>query len=85
MIVGSSRNESVFNVQFAGIVNEDDERGFIGRWFGGNSEELNMRDFSVTLFQSDGVVNVVTEALGEFENARELTEELLQVIDDNLS
>ena len=85
LIVDSSRDESVFNVQFAGIVNEDDEPGFIGRWFGGASEELDMRDFSVKLFQSNGVVNVMTQALGEFDDARELTEELLQVIDDNLS
>ena len=67
-----------------GVVN-DDESGFIGRWFGGASEELDMRDFSVKLFQSNGVVNVMTQALGEFDDARELTEELLQVIDDNLS
>ena len=85
LIVDSSRDESVFNVQFAGMINEDDEPGFIGRWFGGASEELDMRDFSVKLFQSNGVVNVMTQALGEFDDARELTEELLQVIDDNLS
>ena len=77
--------ETAFNVQFAGIVNEDDEPGFFGRWFGGGPEELDIRDFSVRLFQVDGVVNVMTQALSEFDDAKELTEELLQLIDDNLS
>jgi len=89
-IVASDRDESIFNVQFAGISDEDDEPGIIGRWFGGSSEEelAELKDFNVRLVETDDVVNVVTEALEPTETTDDslpLTEELLQVISDNLS
>ena len=84
-IIESDRNQSVFNVQFAGIVNAEDEQGFIGRWFSRPTEDMDLKDFTVRLFEAEGVVNVITEAIGSFDDADQLKEELLQVIDENLS
>lgn len=88
-IVASDRDQSIFNVQFAGISEEDDEPSLIGRWFGGGEEEIaELKDFNVRLMETDDVVNVVTEALEPIEpvdDSLSLTEELLQVINDNLS
>ena len=85
LILDSDRDQSVFSVQFAGIISEDDEPGFIGRWFGGGAEDIDLKDFTVRLFEDEGVVNVTTEAIGSYDDSSQLTEELLQVIDENLS
>ena len=85
LILDSDRDQSVFNVQFAGIISEDDEPGLIGRWFGGGAEYVYPKDFTVRLFEREGVVNVTTEATENFDDSVQLTEELLQVIDENLS
>ncbi len=85
-IVNSDRDQSFFNVQFAGIIDEDDEPSLIGRWFGSSDEEIaEVKDFSVRLEQTESVINVVTEALEISDESIQLTEELLQVINDNLS
>lgn len=85
-IVESDRDQSVFSVQFAGIIEEEDEPGFIGRWFGAGSDEVaEEKSFSVRLMESGDVVNVVTEASEISDESSELTQELLQVIDENLS
>lgn len=85
-IVASDRDQSIFNVQFAGIMEEEDEPSLIGRWFGGSDDEIaEVKDFSVRLLQANDVVNVVTEAAEISDDSVQLTEELLQVINDNLS
>ncbi len=85
LILDSDRDQSVFNVQFAGIIDEDDEPGFIGRLFGGGAEDIDFKDFTVRLFEAEGVVNVTTETTEISDDSGELTEELLQVIDENLT
>ena len=85
-IVDSNRDQSVFNVQFAGIIDEDDQPGLISRWFGRSNEEIaELKNFNVLLFEAEDVINVTTEALENFDDSSQLTEELLQVIDENLS
>jgi len=86
-IVDENRDEATFNVRFAGIMDDSDEPGFFGRILGrGNSDEaLPERDFSVRLLETDTAVNVVTEALDSSFDANQLTLELLQVINDNLT
>ena len=51
----------------------------------GDDEIAEVRDFSVRLLQTESVINVVTEELEVSEDSSQLTEELLQVINDNLS
>ena len=85
LILDSDRDQSIFNVQFAGIIEEDDAPGLIGRWFGGGAEDPNFRDFTVHVLEAEGVVNVTTEASENFDESGQLTQELLQVIDENLS
>ena len=86
-IVDSDRDASFFNVRFAGIVAEEDEPGFIGRLFrsGDNEGDETAKDFSVRLMETNDVINVVTEALEILDEDSQLTVELLQVINDNLT
>ncbi len=86
-IVDSDRDQSFFNVRFAGIVQDQDSPGFFGRLLGRSSdvEEQEVRSFSVRLLETDSTVNVVTEALENSAEANQLTLELLQVINDNLT
>jgi len=88
-IVDSDRDQSFFNVRFAGIQNEEDERGFISRIFNrgegdgqGLAEEKN---FSVRLLETGATVEVVAEALEASGDLDQLMLELLEVISDNLS
>lgn len=85
-IVDSNRDDSVFNVRFAGIIVEPPERGFVRRLFGGSDEpeELEPRDFAVRLVQNGDSVNVTSETLEELENSGRLNLELLQTIIQNL-
>tara|TARA_B100001105_G_scaffold255411_1_gene254704 strand:+ start:83 stop:1132 length:1050 start_codon:yes stop_codon:yes gene_type:complete len=85
VIVDSDRTEAYFNVKFAGIVEEEDV-GFIGRLFGGNDDEVvQEKDFSIRLQETGTVVNVLTQAQESSEETDQILEELLQVINDNLS
>ena len=86
-IVDSNRDQSFFNVRFAGIAEEVEEPGFFGRLIGRGSdaEEREIKDFSVRLLETDSAVNVVTEALETSTESNQLTLELLQVINDNLT
>lgn len=87
VIVDSDRDQSFFNVRFAGIMEEDDEGGFITRLFGRGDEQMAAEEkgFSVRLMETDTTINVVTEALESTDDETRLTVELLQVINDNLS
>ena len=70
----------------ARLAEEDDGPSLIGRWFGSSDDEIaEVRDFSVRLLRTENVINVVTEELEVSEDSSQLTEELLQVINDNLS
>lgn len=85
-IVDSNRDDSVFNVRFAGIVADQPERGFVRRLFGGSGEpeELVPRDFAVRLAPNGDSINVTSETLEELENSGRLNLELLQTIIQNL-
>ena len=87
VIVDSNRDQSFFNVKFSGITDEDDSPGFIRRIFGAgrNDDSATEREFSVRLLETDSAVNVVTEALESTDESGQLTEELLLVINNNLS
>ncbi len=87
LIVDSNRDQSFFNVRFSGLAEEGDDPGFIRRIFGGDDEEAEVeeQDFSVRLLENDDVINVITEALETSGEANQLTVELLQVINDNLT
>jgi outer membrane protein assembly factor BamC len=86
-IVDENRDQSFFSVRFAGIAEEQDEPGWFGRILGrdGEVEESEEQDFSIRLLETGNVVNVVTEALLSNPSASQLNQELLQVINDNLS
>jgi len=85
-IVESDRDQSFYNVLFAGIIEEEDEPGFISRWFGaGNDDLAEAKGFNVRLMEIDDVINVVTESIESSEDSSQLTQQLLQVIDENLS
>ena len=85
-IVDSNRDESVFNVRFAGIVREQPEPGFVRRLFGGSNEapELVFRDFTVRLERNGDSIDVTSELPEELDEAARLNRELLQVIIENL-
>ena len=87
LIVDSNRDENFFNVRFSGLTEEGNDPGFIRRIFGGDDEdtEVEEQDFSVRLLENDDVINVITEALETSGEANQLTVELLQVINDNLT
>jgi len=60
--------------------------GFIGRLFGGNDDEVvQEKDFSIRLQETGTVVNVLMQAQESSEETDQILEELLQVINDNLS
>lgn len=87
-IVDSNRDQSFFNVRFSGLVDEDADRpGFIGRLFGRgrNDEDRPLQDFSVRLMETDDAINVVTEALDTGTGNPQLSVELLQAINENLT
>ena len=86
-ILDENRDQSVINVRFAGVVDEPDPPGWFGRLLGRGEEiEPNeAQDFSVRILETGAVVNVVTEALVSNPESGELNQELLQVINDNLS
>lgn len=87
-ILDSNRDQSFFNVRFAGIASEEEDRpGFFGRLLGRGGQESarEPRDFSVRLLETDSAINVVTEALDSSTENNQLTVDLLQAINDNLS
>lgn len=86
-ILDSDREQSFFNVRFSGIREEEDSPGFIGRLFGRKASvsEVEERDFSVRLLENSDIVIVVAEALETTDDLAELTAELLQLINNNLT
>ena len=85
-IIDSNREDSVFNVRFAGIVQQAPEPGFFRRLIGGSNDapELIYQDFTLHLEDAGGSINVTSEALEEAEDSARLNRELLQVIIENL-
>ena len=86
-ILDENREQSVINVRFAGVADEPDPPGWFGRILGRGEEiEPNeAQDFSVRILETGAVGNGVTEALISNPESGELNQELLQVINDNLS
>lgn len=86
-ILESDRDQSFFNVSFAGLQLEEDEPGFIGRIFGGGNDDgvSEERDFSIRLLETESTIKVVAEALEATDDLSVLTQELLLVINDNLT
>ncbi len=86
-IVDSNRDQSFFSVRFAGIVQDEESPGFFGRLLGrsGGADEQDIKDFSVRLMETGSAINVVPEALESSTESNQLTLELLQVINDNLT
>ncbi|MEX0963348.1 MAG: outer membrane protein assembly factor BamC [Pseudohongiellaceae bacterium] len=86
-ILENDRDLAFLNVRFAGIDEEDDQPGFIGRLFNrsGSDAAVAERDFSVRLVDEDGVVTVIAEPIDSTDNLGDLTAELLLVINDNLT
>ncbi len=86
-ILDENRNQSMINVRFAGVVKEPATPGWFGRLLGRseNIEQNEAQDFSVRILETGAVINVVTEALLSNPESGELNQELLQVINDNLS
>ena len=86
LITDSDRDQAVFNVEFSGIIDEDDQPGLFARWFGGDDEGLSdLKAFNVYLLRANEVINVVTEPQESFEDSGQISQDLLQVIDENLS
>ena len=86
-ILESDRDQSFFNVSFAGLQLEEDEPGFIGRIFGGGNVDgiAEAKGFSIRLLETGSTVKVVAEALEAAEDLSELSQQLLLVINDNLT
>ena len=86
-ILENDRDMAFLNVRFAGISEDDDEPGFIGRLFTRNDEESVAieQDFSVRLVDEDGVVTVIAEPLETADDLSDLAAELLLVINNNLT
>ena len=86
-ILENDRDMAFLNVRFAGIDEEEDPPGFIGRLFSrGNSDDAPVeRDFSVRLVDEDGLVTVHVDPLESAEDLSDLADELLALINDNLS
>ena len=86
VITDSDRDQAVFNVQFSGIIDEDEQPGFFGRLFGRGGEEMDeLKNFNVHLRRLNNVINVVTEPQDSFDDSGQISQDLLQVIDENLS
>lgn len=86
-ILENDRDLAFLNVRFAGISEEEDEPGFIGRLFnrGESDPEAIERDFSVRLVDNEGIITVIAEPMETADDLSDLTAELLLVINDNLS
>lgn len=86
-ILENDRDMAFLNVRFSGVRAEEDEPGFIGRLFNRDDPEAVAleRDFTVRLVDEDGVVTVIAEPLESTDDLADLTNELLLVINDNLS
>ena len=86
-ILENDRDMAFLNVRFAGIREDADQPGFIGRLFARNDEEgvAIERDFTVRLVDEGGIVTVIAEPLESADELSDLTAELLLVINNNLS
>jgi uncharacterized lipoprotein len=86
-ILDANRDQSVISVRFAGLREEADEPGFVGRLFrrGRSDEAAEAQDFAVRLLDTGTTIDVAIEALASAESSSaELSEQLMQVIYDNL-
>ncbi|GJM13825.1 MAG: lipoprotein [Pseudohongiella sp.] len=85
-ILENDRDMAFLNVRFAGMQEDTDEPGFIGRIFArnGSSSTVEERDYSVRLVDEDGIVTVIAEPIDASGNFADLTSELLLVINNNL-
>ena len=85
-IIDSNRDDSMFSVRFAGIIQQPPRPGFFRRLFGaaGEAPERVSRDFTLRLNQDGEAINVTSQALEETEETPRLNRELLQVIIENL-
>lgn len=86
-ILDANRDQSVISVRFAGLREEADEPGFVGRLFrrGRSDEAAEAQDFAVRLLDTGTTIDVAIEALASAEpSSAELSEQLMQVIYDNL-
>jgi uncharacterized lipoprotein len=88
-ITDSNRDQSFLNVRFSGIVDQEDQPGFVGRLLrlgdsAGSAQELN---YAVRLLEDNDVITVTTEILETTETSDASTKsaELLQAILENLS
>lgn len=84
-IVDSDRDQKYFNVQFSGLESED-KPGFFGRLIGrGRNADLAVMDFKINLLETGTTIDVVTETAESSEDALRLRDELLAVINENLT
>ncbi len=85
-ILDADRDEAVFNVRFAGIVEQQPEPGFVRRLFGASNDAdaPELRDYIVRLRSNGDSVDVTSEAMEPVQDAPRLNRELLQVIIENL-
>ena len=84
-IVELDRDQKFINVKFSGA-EENDPPGFFGRLFGrGNNDEALALDFSVRLLETGTTIDVIAESSETSPEASRLREELLQVINENLT
>jgi outer membrane protein assembly factor BamC len=85
VIVDSDRDQKIINVKFSGLESED-KPGLIGRMFGrGRDAELAALDFSLRLNETDTTVEVSAETDASSDSSVQLRDELLAIINDNLS
>lgn len=84
-ILDSNRDEKFFNVSFSGL-EEAETPGFIGRMFGrGSNDDDASLDFSVKLLETGTTIDVIAETSNTSEEALRLRDELLQIINENLT
>lgn len=87
-IVSEDRDQAIINVSFAGIQETADEQGFIGRLFrfgNSQSEEAQALDFILHIQTLADVINVLAETEDTSAGAGALKNELLRVINENLT
>jgi outer membrane protein assembly factor BamC len=86
-ILDNDRDLAFINVRFAGIDEETEEPGFFARLFrrGKRDAEMQEQDFTVRLIEDGDQVKIIAEALETDSDLTELSVELLQLINDNLT
>ncbi len=85
-IIERNQENSVIDVEFAGVDLEEDTPGFLARVFTSDNRqnaELGQQ-FRITFEETQSGIHVVAEALDETETSQQLEAELLQLILSNL-